>query len=593
MKQDIKEYINSLIIKELPKGMDLLEEGRAIGKELQPGKNKFFRECGYNNFNEYKVECMKNGKNMWQLILGRANNSEQVKALQDLYEFTQSRGIECRSVDSIPSMELGLPINSRDANVGATSFVLNNIDDYIEQVESVPIMSMFGNHVLSCPNAIATTTSCIKAGNSNLGYFSQYIWHRQGFDDDIAHIADVIRSCGIVSVFYDDYCTIDSYPEDAFGGYFLDCVSIIAYTLLEHYILRDLCGCRSAVTAGGLLSEIPTRVAVVVALHKLLSTEDQLAFSFWNASTTDHWENDLEGNFGLMDTEVLASILANWHYGIGGILTQNAITEKLRVPLFKEQLDVMLSGVRVEEKAKELLPYINWAPMDEMIETLIRDGKIMFNNILEGFKESNVDIKDPMQLLMVLKNFNPGKFEAAFHPSTFNSVDNDVQVLYPTVLGRQTMQLSKDHIDKLVKQGKGNSLANKNVVIGSGDGHTYAVYFLDNVLSAVGANVINGGVDLDPVDFLDLADEEGCLDICITVHNGQCYDYAKECIDLAKERGIKYNFYMGGRLSTIHSGDSTPTDMTAELKELGFDASNNIFNVIDLIFKNGQNLSYF
>ena len=583
MKHELKEYIGSLIMPDLPKGSDLLAEGREIGKELQPGKCRFLRESGYNNWNEYKMECTKKGITLWQLVVGRANNQEQHEAIKELYEFTQRLGIECHSANIIPSIECGLPMDCRGANIGSTSFVFNSIDDYLDHVEAAPIFSMFGDHHLGCPNSIATTTSAIKAGNTEIGIFSQYLWSRQGFSDDVQHIADVIRSCGIMSVFHDKYYTIDTYPEDSFGGYFLDCVSIIAYSLLEHYVLRDLCGCRSVITIGGLLSEIPTRIAVGVALHKLLSTEDQLAFRFWNSSTTDQWDHDLTANYALMDTEALAQCLANWHYGIGGIVTPNAITEKVRVAKFEEQLDVLVSCFRCEEKARELLPFINWKPMDEMVDEMITQAKNMLHNIFEGFEAAGVDINDPMQIMMVLKKFNPGKFEAAFHPTTYNEDTNEISAFYPTVLGRQTMKLSEDTIAALNAEGKGNCLQGRHVVIGSGDGHTYAVYLMDSVMSAAGAKVTNGGVDLTPADFLDLADEEDVKDICISVHNGQCYDFAKQCVELAKRRGREYNFLMGGQLNAILPGNSTPVDMRDRLKELGIQTCDNILASVEYL----------
>jgi len=586
MKQEIKEYIQSIIATDAPKGSDLLEEGREIGREMQPLESRFIRERGVKNLNEWKLKNIEEGKIMWQLILGRPNNKEQIEAIKELYEFTQRLGIECGTIYEIPSMECGLPVDCRKGYTGTTSVVLNSIDDYLEQAESAPIHILFGCHHLNSPNAIATTTMSIKAGSNLIGIFSQYLWHRQGFDDDMAHMADVIKALGILSVFNDKYYATDTYPEDAFGGYFMDVVSVAGYALLEHHLIRNLCGCRSTVNFGGLLGEIPTRIALGVAFQRMLGTEDQALWEMWNGSTTEQWDHDIEGNFGLMDQEALAEILANWHYKLGGVIAPNAITEKVRVAEFKEQLDVLASGFFVEQKAKEWVDLIDWSPIDKIADVIVEQSQIMFNNILEGFKEAGVDIEDPMQIMMILKRFNPGKFEAAFHPSTYNTDSNEIKSFYPTVLGRQTMAMTDEVIDELKEAGKEDCLKGKRVVLGSGDGHTYSVFLLDNVLTAMGAEVVNGGVDLDPVDFLDLADEEGIDNVLVSVHNGQCYDVAKQILELAKDRDAEFNIYMGGQLNAILPGHSESTDMTEALLELGINATNDVIATIDNLSKN-------
>lgn len=59
------------------------------------------------------------------------------------------------------------------------------------------------------------------------------------------------------------------------------------------------------------------------------------------------------------------------------------------------------------------------------------------------------------------------------------------------------------------EEGLQGSLDGKRIVIGSGDTHTYGIILVEGVLSAMGAEVINGGVDMDPINILDLADEVG------------------------------------------------------------------------------------
>ncbi len=90
------------------------------------------------------------------------------------------------------------------------------------------------------------------------------------------------------------------------------------------------------------------------------------------------------------------------------------------------------------------------------------------------------------------------------------------------------------------------ALKGKRIAIASADAHTYGLILAEGVLSAAGAQIINGGVDMDAADLLDLADEEGVKHIGISCHNGQALDYGKQILRLAKDRGKEYFIFMGG-----------------------------------------------
>lgn len=135
--------------------------------------------------------------------------------------------------------------------------------------------------------------------------------------------------------------------------------------------------------------------------------------------------------------------------------------------------------------------------------------KIFFNNVLEGLREAGIDIEDPLEMILTLKHFDPVKFESAFHPTTYKKDNLAIKPFYPTVLGRQTLQMKNEIVEELYAQGfTEEDLKGKKIVIGSADAHTYGAMLVEGVLTAMGATIINGGVDMDLADMLDLADEE-------------------------------------------------------------------------------------
>nr|WP_275891359.1 cobalamin-dependent protein [Ruminococcus sp. OA3] len=138
-------------------------------------------------------------------------------------------------------------------------------------------------------------------------------------------------------------------------------------------------------------------------------------------------------------------------------------------------------------------------------------------------------------------------------------------------------------IQELKAEGLGKSLEGKKIVIASGDAHAYGLQLVDGVLREMGAVTINIGVDMDPIDLLDAADEDGTPYVGVSCHNGQALDYGKQLLELARERGREYIFFMGGKLNTILPGDAEPTEVGPMLCDMGIQADNDIKTTVVLI----------
>lgn len=386
----------------------------------------------------------------------------------------------------------------------------------------------------------------------------------------------MVRALGAVASKRDEYFEVKTYLDDGYAGYFLDCASYIGYAMLEHYICTTLCGARYVIGFGGLLSENDTRCAVAMALDKVLSTQDQPVLRYINGSTNLQWNHDIHGNYGVSVPEMLFEILVEKKYHMGLGINPVSITEKLRVPTLQELEDIFAAGKRTEEKAEEWLPYFNFEPLEKMRDKMAEEGEKLFRNSLEGFKEAGIDIEDPVEILLVLMSMNPIRYEQMFHSTTYGTADTDIRPFYTTVLGRQTMQMKQEILDELDSRNMRGSLHGKKIIVGSGDAHTYGLVLVEGVLKEMGAETVNAGVDMDAVDMLDLADEEGTRYIGISCHNGQALDYGRQILELARERGREYWIFMGGKLNAILPGHSEPTEIGDMLMKLGIHAENNI-----------------
>ena len=87
------------------------------------------------------------------------------------------------------------------------------------------------------------------------------------------------------------------------------------------------------------------------------------------------------------------------------------------MPTLDELFNIVKCGIGVERKAKEWLDIIDFTKFEENERSLIEKGTKFYDNVMKGFEEAGVNIKDPLEMVMVLRRFDPVQFEQEFHPS--------------------------------------------------------------------------------------------------------------------------------------------------------------------------------
>lgn len=581
MNREAVNYVHSLKPVDMPSGESVLEEGREIGRKIEMKRSAFLEKNGYETYEDYIQDNIRKGEITWEIFMGLATLAEQKEAIEKAYEFGQRTGVHLDTIEIIASPLMALPKDYREQTAKPTSFVMNESQDWLG-MQTAPIELIFADHHLASPNALETTINAVKAGSPRVGLVSQFFWGQPGFTDHKQHMIDFVKSLGIVSSKWDDHISVDSYMDDGFPGYAMDCVTYVGYALLEHYIVHDLCHVRYQTGLGGLLKEPKSRVAIAMAIHELLSTEEQRAISYMNGSTVTQWEHDVTANYGFSGQEIMFDCLVERKYKMGMALNTIAITERIAVPTAQALFDICSVGARALEGALAWEDMIDWTSLEAIRDDLMEEGKLFFENTIKVCEAAGINTKDPLELFMMLKQMNPNRFEKTFHHRAGTS--GKLNPAYPTVLGRQTVELRDEILADLSKRGIGDqALAGKRVAVVSGDGHTYGLILVDTVLSEMGADVINGGVDVDPQTALDLADEEGVKYIGISVHNGQGLDYAKQILNLATKREKNYHFFMGGKLNAILPGDSVPTDVTDKINALGVLGTEDLYDSICMI----------
>lgn len=574
-----KEYIQSLIPSELPDGRSVLEEGIQIGKTIETGKSRFLEERGFDNYMDFWFDWIKKGKISFSSNVGLATLEEQVDALCSLRDWCKENDINFFLPLNIPSINLAIPKEKRSGIADATSFMLETLDDYAAIANIEGICGAQPNNTLFVPNAMETTINSVKTCSPFTGCASQIDWNFSGCDDVVGNLKNMLKCVGIMAEKKKDGLHLTSYLEDGLASHCADSVSSLAIAMFEKYIYSDLCGAAYVVAFGGLITDIRYKCALLKAYDRLCRNDEHPGVMIFHASTTSQWDHDVECNFGSSLQEIMAMILAERHYRTGATVVTVPITEKICVPTLENIKTVMGAASRMEKFAYQWEELIDFTEIDQIADDMYEKAEIMFNNIIKALESSGIDTKDPLKLMLFLKNFNGALFEESFHPSVEEC--GKVVSYYPNDMGKLLEQTTQDSIDELMKRGYAGSLIGRRILVGSMDCHIYGIRYVSNVLSAMGADVVMGGVDNTCQSILDMADEEGIDIIGVSTHNGQSLGLAQQMKTVLAERKKKYDIFMGGVLNTILPGQSEPSDVTDMIYEQGILATNDLMVTID------------
>ncbi len=587
MARASKEYIKNLIPQELPDGRAILEEGRKIGPSIKAGRSRLVRESEFDHYLEYFQDRKARKEITWFSNVGLATIEEEVEGIKELQQWCKKLKINYHSTLAIPSTLSAVPKELRQYDSKNTSYVLENPEDFMAlgDIEGMEVIQ--SDQILAVPNAWFNGINALKAGSYQVGCFSQLLWNYPGCDDHVNYVSDMLKVMGVLASKRDEGFGVSGYLDDTYPSYCKDAIAWVGYALFEQYITNDLCGVIYQVNYGGLISDVRIRAALLKALYDSLWREDQpLPVAKIQANTTRFWDHDIEANYGMLSQEMLMAVLAERRYNTGAVILPVPITEKVHVPTIDAIKGMLGVCSRLEENIEQWEDVIDFSYIDEMAETLKREGRKLFDNMLEILDESGLDVKDPMQMLMFIKNFNAGLFEETFHPSVKEK--GSVQVNYYTDMGRLTQNMIEKGNQEIEKTDLEGKLKGKRILIASADAHVYGLQYVKSMLERAGAKVVDAGVDASIPYIFDTAEEEGIRYIGVSTHNGQALGIADQLLNEmeARETQKQYMIFMGGRLNTILPGHLEPSDVTEMINQKGILAENDLVKTIRTISEN-------
>lgn len=554
-----KEYIKSIIPDGMKKGADLLQEGIEIGKTFEAQYPKYYLAKGYKTISEHNARLAEeDGFAGFSVNIGMATRDETLNACLSLHEWSKEIGVKLVGGYILPSMQVGVPKDKRDREMDTTSFMMETPEDYAV-FNREEIYLPLSNFNVVCPNAIETTSYSLMAGLNSLGTTSQLSWDYPGCDDHMEIVENVCRALGIIQSKKEYGPGLCCYVEDGLSGCCVDTVSYAAAFLLDQYLYSKLCGIDISVGFGALVSDVRTRAALMKALNDL-AAEEGSNLSFVHANTTTQWDHDVNANFGPSCQEMLMTFLAEDRFKTGAELQTVPVTEAVTVPTEQELKDILAASSRVAEFVDQWRELIDWTEIENRAEIIKREGRKMFNNILKNLEESGADIKDPLKLLKFIKDVDSALFEQAYHPSVQET--GIFTPWYPNDMGQLTMDEVDAAVNALKEKGySSETLKGKRILIGSTDVHAYGVRFVNSVLTALGAEIVDIGVDNSVLGMLDTAMEEGIQFIGVSTHSGNALAVGNYFEQYIKEKERDCKVFMGGILTSILPGHSEPSQV--------------------------------
>jgi len=577
--------MKELIHEKLPSGKELVKEGFEEAKNIEIGRTLFMEEYSVNSEYEYKMKAKKERRIMFHAHFGQNTWEKTVEGLKLIYrELTVKRGFRVDRYGLNLNCVMGLPPELRDKVPKTTGPILRDGKNWLEIGQVVPIQPHLGDHMIGSPASVTNTKLALKAGVTTIGNLSQFFTFEYPFFTDYERAVETVKALGIMAALKNKGALVHSYLDDGYGARFKDLVSVAGWAMLEKYVIEDLIGARLAHCFGGLTFDYMKRMAFIVVLDKIHGPECVGSMIYGDTITlTENLEENLMKTVGCSLCDMIMQI----KNPTGHAIVPVPFTEPIRIPSPEEIIQTHATVNYIKEKAEALSELIDYDRIYKMAEYILENAKIFYNNIMKGLTELGVDVRDPLQILLVLRRLGAQKIESLWGVAKEPIVPTDPFKLF-------AIEKLEEEKRKLEKKSllRTSCLKNFKILLASTDVHEYALYILNNILVSFGADVINLGPSVENPEEIALKCQDRNPDaVVLTTHNAKALEYAQLLKHYFTKYNIKVPIIMGGKLQQ-NIGGALPVDVTEDIKNLGIIPCNDIENLINYLSslrKSGEN----
>lgn len=556
----IPDHARLLPEPDLPRGADLLAEGRALTRDWTVGSSTFLRQVGADSEHAYKLRRMGEQAVMQHAQIGYRDPDKSCRAYAEIWETCARQGVTVDRYGLCLDWSMALPRDLRAKAQRGTGMILPGAEDFVRLANAAPVAAHFGDFVLGFPAALENTQAALAAGSTAIGNLGQYFTFRvPGHDDDVAATAQTVRALGLIAA-QPVPVIVHSNLDDGFAAQFTDLASCLGMILIERHIITGLIAAPLGHCYGHHFSDPLARLAFQRAMAAIGAAPGTVIYG-----NTTSYRGLPAANFASLSSYLLADAVGQITQPTGHAINAVPVTENDRIPEIEEVIEAQLFAGRLKDFAPAWVPMLDPGPVQALTDSIVAGGRAFCAAVLRGLDNAGIDTGDAFQMLLALRRLGARRLEAAFGAGQpdVTAPGGRVPVAPATILS----EIAEMAEHALAGIGSVPDLAGLRVMVATSDVHEHGKMLIEEMLRRVGVEVVDGGVSTDPGRLAALAHEHRPDAIAISTYNGVALAYFQA---LMSEQ-IDMPVLIGGRLNQIPEGSNTslPVDVGDQLAAAG------------------------
>ena len=555
------DSIRQAVATALADANELRRQARQLAGSISIGRSAFLEQVEAESEYEYKQQSMRDGRIMYHAHVGMNDIDATAAALRRIHAEMDSRGYRLDRAGFALDRRMGLPEERRAAAAAETGPMLASHADWTALAQSAPIQPHLGDFMIGQPASVANSVEALRIGCTTIGNLSQYFtFEAPGWNDSAATAAQTCKAMQMLAEFRGQGVMLHSYLEDGFGALFSNCASVAAWAMLERYIVEELIGARLCHCIGGLTRDPVKRAGWVFALQRI-HLGDHVGSMIYG--DTISFGREFEKNRAVTAEYLLWDTLAQLHKPSGHALLPLPVTEAIRIPCADEIIEAQLFGRQVEASARRLYAHVDFSAAEQFAEDVCREGHDIYANAMTGLRELGADLRDPLQMLYLLKQLGAQGFETLFGGDNprLCSPTTDMFALSQEVIAEHRPMFGDSAFRARVK--------GMRLLVASSDVHEHAAGALAQLLGEAGAEVVYLGAEQDPADLVAALRLQPADAALLSTHNGMALEYARQLKQLLDAESLSLAVIMGGVLNQKVDGQALPVTVVEDLRALG------------------------
>jgi methylmalonyl-CoA mutase cobalamin-binding subunit len=554
---------------ELPDASDLLAKGRALARDWQMTPGAFLKACGHPSEADYKRAMTAQGRTMRHAHMGFRDFEKSRRAWIEIYEACAERGVQVDRIGITLDWSMGVCRANREGQMRGTGLVLGGPEEFAALTRGAAAAPHFGDFVLGFPAAVENTQAALAAGSTSIGNLGQYFTFRlPGDADDIAATSATLTALGLIAA-QNSEVLVHSNLDDGFAAVFADLSSVLGAALVEQYIVEELIGAPLAHCYGHHFTDPLRRMAFHLALGEISTRPGTMVYG----NTVSYRGNRAE-NYASLAHYLAVDIAAQRMVPSGHAVNPVPVSENERIPDIAEIIDAQCFAARMIEQGADFDPLMDLTAALAISARILEGAARFKTNLLSGFENAGLDIRNPFEMLLVLRRIGGKRLEEMYGAGAKNRHalhGRRALVVSPLVaspLVEELEALCAAHLGKVSATDRaGLAARNLTVLVAATDVHEHGKMVLDRTLETLGVRVIDGGVSTDADALARLAAGHKPDAIAVSTYNGIALTYVRQLNQELAHLGVNIPVLIGGKLNQIPDGSNTslPVDVTAKL----------------------------